>query len=141
MKAVKIDQKKISITHGINLTSSQHVNKPHNVMEASQVDEAIARLKAKGYTLTFNPEDSSAASWGVSGPWPSDIEFEIDEVITCEGPDKTRLKVLAITTKPFGLKGIRISSAEEQKYWTVEEVVAGFKKIVKSILFSLFKRH
>lgn len=141
MKAVKIDQEKISTTHGINLTSGRHVNKPRNVMEASQVDEAIARLKAKGYTLTFNPEDSSAASWGVSGPWPSDIEFEIDEVITCEGPDEARLKVLAITTKPFGLKGIRISSAEEQEYWTVEEVLAGFKKIVKSILLSLFKRH
>jgi len=141
MKAVKIDQEKISAGYGINLTSGRQVNEPRNVMDASQVDEAIARLKAKGYTLTFIPENSSAASWGVSGPWPSDIEFEIDEVITCDGPDKGRLKVLAITTKPFGLKGIRISSAEEQKYWTVEEVLAGFKKIVKSILLSLFKRH
>ncbi len=141
MKTVKIDKEKISATYDINLTSGQHLNKLHNVMEASQVDEVIALLKAKGYTLTFNPEDSSAASWGVSGPWPSDIEFEIDEVITCKGPDNARLKVLAITTKPFGLKGIRISSAEEQKYWTVEEVLAGFRKIVKSILFSLFKRH
>ncbi|WP_029280297.1 hypothetical protein [Pedobacter borealis] len=134
-----MDKQKVNVQYSINLTSGQHLNKHHSLIGADDIDEAIARLRAKGYTISFNPEESNAASWGVSGPWPSDVEFEIDEVIICEGPDKVRLKVFAITTKSFGLKGIRISSAEEQKYWTVEEILAGFKKIFKSILLSLFK--
>lgn len=128
-------KQKIDVQYGINLTSGQH----DSFIEADDIDEAIARLRAKGYSISFNPEESNVASWGVSDPWPSDVEFEIDEIIICEGPDKIRLKVLAITTKPLGLKGIRISSAEEQKYWTVEEILAGFQKIFKSILFFLFK--
>jgi hypothetical protein len=109
-------------------------------MEKNDIDEVIEGLKAKGYTLTFNPEDSNAASWGISDPWPSGIEFDIDEIIPCTGPDGVPLRVFAVTTKPFGLKGIWILAGEQQKYWTVEEIIKGFGKVFMSVFVFLFKR-
>ncbi|MDQ0639693.1 hypothetical protein QF042_003258 [Pedobacter sp. W3I1] len=109
-------------------------------MEDNDIEEVITGLKAKGYTLTFNPEDSNAASWGVSDPWPSDIEFNVDEVVNCRDADGMLVKVFAVTTRPFGLKGIWILSGEEQKYWTVEEIIKGFGKVLKSIKLFLIRK-
>ncbi|WP_316826011.1 hypothetical protein [Pedobacter miscanthi] len=110
-------------------------------MEENDIDEVIEGLKAKGYTLTFNPEDSDAASWGISDPWPSGIAFDVDEVIPCRGSEGIALRVFAVTTKPFGLKGIWVLSGEEQKYWTVEEIMNGFGKVFRAVFLFLFKRN
>ncbi|KRT13307.1 hypothetical protein ASU31_25175 [Pedobacter ginsenosidimutans] len=109
-------------------------------MEENDIDEVIERLKAKGYTLTFNPEDSNAASWGVSDPWPSGIGFDIDEIVPCRGSDGEPLRIFAVTTKPFGLKGIWILSGEGQRYWTVEEIMKGFAKVLRAVFLFMFKR-
>ncbi|WP_316846805.1 hypothetical protein [Pedobacter psychrodurus] len=109
-------------------------------MEENDIDEVIEGLKAKGYTLTFNPEDSDAASWGISDPWPSGLAFDIDEVIPCRGADGIPLRVFAVTTKPFALKGIWIMSDEDQKYWTLEEIGKGFGRVFKSLYLFMFKK-
>ncbi len=111
------------------------------VTENIALEEAIAQLKAKGYTLTFSPDDTDNAAWGVSGPWPVDIEYHIDEELPCtvyNDGEETRMKVLAITTKPFGLKGIQLVNAEQQRYWTVDEILVSFSKMLKATKTFLF---
>jgi len=112
------------------------------IAENNALEEAIVQLKAKGYTLTFSPDDAHTAAWGVAGPWPTDIEYHIDEEISCRvynDGEETRIRVLAITTKPFGLKGFQLVNAEQQRYWTVDEILISFSKMLqatKTFLFS-----
>lgn len=95
-----------------------------------ELDSVIKNLNNRGYTLDFNPDRTSSVPWGISAPWPSELEFEVDDAIDsfCNRQgEQFLLKVLAVRTKKFNLKGIVITVIDQEKLWSIDEILNKFK--------------
>ena len=97
---------------------------------------ALKALASSGYTLDFNPKESTSASWGISTPWPSELDYEIEQEFDCysdEGGEEMYYKVFAVKTKRFSLKGVIIRSYTFEKSWTLDEIFNKFGRVIDSI--------
>jgi len=94
--------------------------------------KVLCTLNKKGYTLHFGQAERAATAWGVHTPYPSELEYEVKEIIDCYSDDEgeeTFMTVFAVQTIRFGLKGIIIKSLRHEKYWTLAEICNKFQAL------------